>query len=107
GFQSQRQPTWTIWEVVETAGFTRKREGVPERWISVSKPSLQPLGHLTPARNLSIQQGSSYGNTAHAKIVPELVPASSPKPAAEWRRTDARSADPNAAVLFANKYAGK
>jgi hypothetical protein len=25
GFQSQRQPTWTIWELVEMAGFAWKK----------------------------------------------------------------------------------
>jgi hypothetical protein len=34
GFQSQRQPTATIWEVVETAGFARNSR-VSEGRISV------------------------------------------------------------------------
>jgi hypothetical protein len=38
---------------------------------------LQPLGHLTAARNLSIRHASSYGEPAVPKIVPEIVPASS------------------------------
>ena len=41
---------------------------------------LQPLGHLTAARNLSIRQASSYGNATEVQIVPEIVPAISQNP---------------------------
>jgi hypothetical protein len=49
----------------------------------------------------------SYGNTALAEIVPEIVPASSENPPriVDGTRTD--SADRNAAVLFVNKDGGK
>jgi hypothetical protein len=40
---------------------------------------LQPLGHLTAARFLSIRQATSYGNAALTQIVPEIVPASGPE----------------------------
>jgi hypothetical protein len=65
---------------------------------------LQPLGHLTAARNLSIRQASSYGNTAVAQIVPEIVPASTQK--RRRRGACAQKRKPNATVLFADNYAG-
>jgi hypothetical protein len=37
---------------------------------------LQPLGHLTAARNLGIRQPSVYGNRDSVGIVPEIVPIS-------------------------------
>ena len=55
-----------------------------EPWVELLIPynglanrRLQPLGHLTAARNLSIRQASSYENAALSQIVPEIVPASS------------------------------
>src|SRR5215211_3551777 len=66
---------------------------------------LQPLGHLTAARNLSIRHASSCGNTALAQIVPDIVPARSPKLATKRRCDKAQSADTNAAVLCADNHA--
>src|SRR5712692_8676407 len=37
---------------------------------------LQPLGHLTAARFLSIRYGLSYGRPESHRIVPEIVPVS-------------------------------
>jgi hypothetical protein len=42
---------------------------------------LQPLGHLTAARNLSIRQASTYAEPSCPHFVPEIVPASSQKDA--------------------------
>ena len=67
---------------------------------------LQPLGHLTATRNLSIRRASSYGNAAPSQIVPEIVPASSLESARTGDAPLGRSADPNAAVLFSDNYAG-
>ena len=80
-FQSQRQPTRSIFEVEESEGFTRKIDNGREAEIRLANHRLQPLGHLTAARNLSIRRASSYGNTALARIVPKIVPAGSQNPA--------------------------
>ena len=60
---------------------------------------LQPLGHLTAARNLSIRQPLSYGGTAVPRIVPEIVPASLSE-AARVAQARPRSADPKAGGSF-------
>jgi hypothetical protein len=64
---------------------------------------LQPLGHLTAARNLSIRQASSYGNTGRP-IVPEIVPASSQNPRLNGGARAIQAADPHAAVRFDDNY---
>jgi predicted phage tail protein len=58
-------------------GFARKIEGFREADFRLANHRLQPLGHLTAARNLSIRQALSYGEAAVPKIVPEIVPAGS------------------------------
>ena len=63
---------------------------------------LQPLGHLTAARNLSIRQASSYGNAT----LPQIVPTSIQKQPLDSTLRARRSAVPNAAVRFADKHAG-
>ena len=44
--------------------------------VGLANRRLQPLGHLTAARNLSIRRGLSYGEPSFLMIVPEIVPAS-------------------------------
>jgi hypothetical protein len=66
--------------VEESEWFTRKIEDVREADFRLANHRLQPLGHLTAARFLSIRHASSYGNAALPKIVPEIVPASSHDP---------------------------
>jgi len=61
-------PIGTIAEVLETAGFARKIEGCREAGFRLANHRLQPLGHLTAARNLSIRHASSYGNTRFGKL---------------------------------------
>jgi hypothetical protein len=47
GFQSQRWPSQSIGEVVETVGFARKNEDVREADVRLANRRLRPLGHLT------------------------------------------------------------
>jgi hypothetical protein len=61
---------------------------------------LQPLGHLTAARNLSIRQALSYGTTAKGQIVPEIVPAGSQNQPSDDGDRAVQSVDPNAAVFL-------
>ena len=91
----------------KSEGFTRKNEDVREADFRLANHRLQPLGHLTAARNLSIRQGSSYGTAALFQIVPEIVPDSAAVSAWNGDAPRVRSAHPNAAVLFANNNAGK
>jgi hypothetical protein len=48
---------------------------VLESPATLANRRLQPLGHLTALRTLSIREASSCGNPAVAKTVPEIVPA--------------------------------
>jgi hypothetical protein len=64
-------------EVENSEGFTRKIEDVREADFRLANHRLQPLGHLTVARKLSIRQTSSYVSAPPLQIVPEIVPASS------------------------------
>ena len=82
---NQRQPTRSIWEVVETVGFARKIDDGREAGFRLANHRLQPLGHLTAARNLSIRQGSTYAAAGCPRIVPEIVPASLKKPPQKQR----------------------
>ena len=63
--------------MIETAGFVRKIEDRREAAFRLANHRLQPLGHLTAARNLSIRQRSSYGDANSLRIVPAIVPVSS------------------------------
>jgi hypothetical protein len=96
----------SIEEVIETRGFARKNDEGRNADRRLANHRLQPLGHLTAARKLSIRHASSYGNTALPKIVHEIVPTASPNPPRKWRRACSRSTAPNAAVLFADNHAG-
>ena len=58
--QSQQQPNRLIGEVKETEGFTRKIEDVREADFRLANHRLQPLGHLTAARKLSINEIATY-----------------------------------------------
>ena len=78
--QSQRQPTRSIGEVENSEGFTRKIENVREASFRLANRRLQPLGHLTAARNVSIRHGLGYGNALDCQIVPKIVPADSENP---------------------------
>jgi hypothetical protein len=97
--QGQRQPTRSIVEVKEDERFTREIEDVREADFRLANHRLQPLGHLTAARNLSIRQPLSYGGTAVPRIVPEIVPASLSE-AARVAQARPRSADPKAGGSF-------
>jgi hypothetical protein len=81
--QSQRQPTRSICEVEENEEFTRKNEDGREADRRLANHRLQPLGHLTAARNLSINEFATYAPADCPSGVPEIVPAS-PK---DWRQT--------------------
>ena len=100
--RSQQQPSRLICEVEENEGFTRKIEDVREADFRLANRRLQPLGHLTAARNLSIRQASSYGNAAPSQVVPEIVPTSCQNRAWNGDGPRVRSANPNATVLFAD-----
>jgi hypothetical protein len=63
-------------EVVETVGFAGKLEDCREAGFRLANHRLQPLGHLTAARNLSIRHDSSCEHPKIVAIVPEIVPAS-------------------------------
>ena len=76
---SQRQPTRSIGEVNQEEGFTRKTDGGREADFRLANRRLQPLGHLTAARKLSINEIAIYGLANVASIVPEIVPATSQK----------------------------
>jgi hypothetical protein len=97
--QSQQQPIRSIQEVIETRGFARKNEDGRNADRRLANHRLQPLGHLTAARNLSIRQPLSYGGTAVPRIVPEIVPASLSE-AARVAQARPRSADPKAGGSF-------
>jgi hypothetical protein len=47
GLRSQRQPSRSIGEVVETRGFARKNDDGPNADRRLANRRLQPLGHLT------------------------------------------------------------
>jgi hypothetical protein len=80
GLQSQRQPIRSIREVLRSEGITRKIEGLREADFRLANRPLQPLGHLTAVRNLSINDITTYTNAIVPTIVPEIVPASSQNP---------------------------
>jgi len=58
-------------------GFVRTIEDGREADFRLANHRLQPLGHLTAARFLSIRQCWSYGNPNSERIVPEIVPTNS------------------------------
>ena len=62
GFRSQQQPTRSIEELAETLAFARKNEDGREADRRLANRRLQPLGHLTAARFLSIRRCWSYAN---------------------------------------------
>ena len=68
---------------------------------------LQPLGHLTAARFLSIRQGSSYGNAGSRSIVPDIVPASSRIQVPSSDRAAVANARQHATVLFRRNLPSK
>src|ERR1700682_3718181 len=57
-------------------GFARKIDDCREAGFRLANHRLQPLGHLTAARNLSIRHDSSSEHPKIVTIVPEIVPAS-------------------------------
>ena len=63
-------------EVVEMVGFARKIEDCREAGFRLANRPLQPLGHLTASRNLSIDDIMIYGNAIVPTIVPKIVPGS-------------------------------
>jgi hypothetical protein len=60
-------------EVVEMVGFARKIEDWREAGFRLANRPLQPLGHLTASRNLSIDDIMIYGNAIVPTIVPKIV----------------------------------
>jgi hypothetical protein len=60
--QGQRQPTRSIREVETMEGFTRKIEVGREASFRLANRRLQPLGHLTAARILSINDIATYAS---------------------------------------------
>ena len=89
GVQSLRQPTRSIGEVENSEGFTRTIEVRREASFRLANHRLQPLGHLTAARNLSIRQASSYDTLRGRKLCLKLSP-----PARKTRHGTAPSACP-------------
>src|SRR4029450_2695425 len=67
----------SVEEVIETVRFVRKNEDGGEADRRLANHRLQPLGHLTAARKLSINEIAVYGLSSVPSIVPETVPASS------------------------------
>jgi len=63
--------------VEKSEGFTRKNEDGREADFRLANHRLQPLGHLTATRNLSIRHALGYGDVVDGQIVPRIVPASS------------------------------
>ena len=75
--------------MLETSGFVRKFEDGREADFRLANRRLQPLGHLTATRTLSIRDASSCGNASVPSIVPEIVPAepiTRLEVAADWAR---------------------
>ena len=58
--QSLRQPTHSIYEVEKSEGVTRKNEDGREADFRLANHRLRPLGHLTAARNQSVNEIVSY-----------------------------------------------
>ena len=77
----------------------RTNEDGREADVRLANYRLQPLGHLTAARNLSMRQALSYEEAAVPKIVPEIVPATSQKRRLSGTVARAPKVDPKAAVL--------
>jgi hypothetical protein len=55
-------------------GFARKIEDCREAGFRLANRRLQPLGHLTAARKLSINDITTYTNAIVPTIAPEIVP---------------------------------
>jgi hypothetical protein len=66
-----------IEEVIETRGFAKKNDDGRNADRRLANHRLQPLGHLTAARKLSINEIAGYGLSSVPSIVPETVPTSS------------------------------
>jgi hypothetical protein len=60
-----------------TREFRRDSRNANRRENGLANRRLQPLGHLTAARNLSINEIAVYGLSSVPSIVPETVPARS------------------------------
>jgi hypothetical protein len=88
-------------------GFARKFEGLREADVRLANHRLQPLGHLTAARNLSIRHASTYAEPVCPHFVPEIVPASSQTLFKKERRTCWRIVYRKATVLFVDNDTGK
>ncbi len=72
--QSQQQPRRSTKEVEISEGFTRKIEEVREADFRLANRRLQPLGHLTATRELSIRRPLTYAEVTVLISVPEIVP---------------------------------
>ena len=73
-----------IEEVIDARGFARKNEGRRDADRRLANRRLQPLGHLTATRTLSIREALSCGNPVVARTVSEIV-LDGPRPRTELR----------------------
>ena len=90
----------------ETEGFARKAENCGEAGFRKANRRLQPLGHLTATRTLSINAITICDLSKVPSIVPEIVPAKLSESTPSGNGQRGPSADPNAAVLFADNHPG-
>ena len=75
-------------------GFVRKIEDGREAAFRLANHRLQPLGYLTAARFLSINDIATYANAIVPRIVPEIVPDSSEERASKRRRKGTSTVTP-------------
>jgi hypothetical protein len=91
-------------EVVETVGFAGKLEDCREAGFRLANHRLQPLRHLTVARNLSIRHDSSCEHPKIVAIVPGIVPASFENRVWTSVESPLRHVGGNAAVFFGGAF---
>ena len=75
GDESQRQPSRSIEKVIERRRFARKDDSGRSAERRLANRRLQPLGHLTAERKLSINDIAGYAQPIVPATVPEIVPA--------------------------------
>jgi hypothetical protein len=71
---------------LETGRTWRESRDANRALVGLANHRLQPLGHLTAARRLSIRQHSSCEHQKIVVIVPETMPASLEEPRSERRQ---------------------
>ena len=102
----QRQPTRLICEVEMCEGFARKNDDGRNADRRLANRRLQPLGHLTAARKISINEIATYAPAECQLDCPQNGPYQLSESARNATLQSVRSADPNAAVLFDDSDAG-